>query len=100
MNRTKLQEGTRALYGNQFLTRYFILHQMSHRMDGAMHRPGTEVQPLGSLPFGGNLHRRVDQLVDPFIFAGGNGDHRDPQRLLHLLDFNGSAVGPHLIHHI
>ncbi len=40
MNRTKLQEGTRALYGNQFLTRYF--RNCKIRVGASIVRPYTD----------------------------------------------------------
>ena len=48
----------------------------------------------------GHMHRVAHQLVHAFILGGGDGHHRDTQHGLHLVDADGAAVAPHLIHHV
>ena len=78
-------------------------------MDAAVHRTHrvlgviafhAEVHPLGlDVPLG-YKQGVVDELIDALIFGGGNGDYRNAQNLLQLIDTDGAAVGPDLIHHV
>ena len=78
-------------------------------MDAAVHRAHrvlgiiafhAEVHPLGlDVPLG-YKQGVVDELIDALIFGGGNGDYGNAQNVLQLIDADGAAVGPDLIHHV
>ena len=42
----------------------------------------------------------IHQLRYTLAVGGGNGNHRNAQRLAHLLHVDGAAVGAHLVHHV
>ena len=65
-----------------------------------MHRPGAKVHSFWFLAVSSHLQSRINQLGDAFIFTGRDGNDRNAQGLLHFTDFDGAAVGPHLIHHV
>ena len=47
-----------------------------------------------------DVHRVVNQLVDPFVQGRGNRHHRDPEHFFHPVDVHRTAVAPHFVHHV
>ena len=82
-----------------------VLDQVAHAVQTAVHRAAVaalvaEIHPQGRFLIFGHMDGVVDQLVNAFIFGGGNGDHRHAQQGFHLVDIHRAAVGGHLVHHI
>ena len=42
----------------------------------------------------------ADQLIDAFIFRGGNRDDRDAEHGLHIVHTDRTAVSGQLVHHV
>ncbi|CDD53729.1 putative uncharacterized protein [Ruminococcus sp. CAG:379] len=85
--------------------RRMILDQTHDPVDTPMHGTAAavgiaEILSAGALLVLGNVERMVDQLVNALILGGRNGHHRHPQCLLHFIDEDGTAILPHLVHHI
>ena len=60
----------------------------------------AEINLLRLLLILGHMNRMADQLVNSLALGSGNGDNRDSQGLLHLIDQDRAPVLPQLIHHI
>ena len=60
----------------------------------------AEVCPSGALLVLGHMDGVLHQLFNAFILKRRDGDDRNAQHLLHLVDTDGTAVFPHLVHHI
>ena len=65
-----------------------------------MHRAGTEVEACRAAAVARRGDGRFDQLVDPFVFDGGDRHDRHAQLLRQASELDGAAVGAELIHHI
>ena len=82
-----------------------ILDEMHDGVETSVYRSAVflrvaEVNDLRLLLIFRHMKGVGHQLVDTFVFRGGDGNHRDPQHFLHLVDTDGSAVFPHLVHHV
>ena len=78
-----------------------ILHLMADRMDTAVHRPLlAKIRHLGIKASGSRLPDGRNQILDSLVLGSADGHHRNAQRFLHGLCINGTAVSPHLVHHI
>ena len=79
-----------------------VLDQMHDRMDPPVDPflLFTEVHLQRLLLVSGHMDCMADQLLDPLAPGCRNGDHRNAQGLLHLIDQDRAAVFPELVHHI
>ena len=82
-----------------------VVNEMHNAMEAAVHGAVvilrvTKVRPAGALLILGHMDGVLHQLFNALVLEGGNGDDRNAQHLLHLVDTDGTAVFPHLIHHI
>ena len=48
----------------------------------------------------GHMHCMTYQLVHALVLGSRDGHHWDTQHGLHLIDADGAAVAPHLVHHV
>ena len=60
----------------------------------------TEINCLRTFLIFCYMNGMLYQFINSFILCRRNRDDRDSQHILHLIDQNGTAVFPHLIHHI
>ena len=60
----------------------------------------AKIHPSGALLIFCYMNGMLYQFINSFILCRRNRNDRDSQHLLHLIDQNGAAVFPHLIHHI
>ena len=82
-----------------------ILDKMHDRMQAAVHGSAVVigvavVHFLGTFLVPRHMEGVGHQLVDALVLRRGNGDYRNSQHLLHLVDADGAAVFPDLVHHI
>ena len=78
-----------------------ILNLMANRMDTTMHRArGAKIINLRILPVPCNMERRLQQLLNSFIFNRTDGNNGNPQLLTHAADIHCAAIIAHFIHHI
>ena len=82
-----------------------ILNQMHDCMKAPMYRTTvfiyiTEINWLRTFLIFCHMNGMLYQFINSFILCRRNRDDRDSQHILHLIDQNGTAVFPHLIHHI
>ena len=61
---------------------------------------GTKVDAPGSFLVVCHMKSVVNEFPNAFVFGGRNRDDRDPEKRLHAVDVNLTAVAPHLVHHI
>ena len=69
-------------------------------MDSVVDRSGAEVHLLRQKALLRRFDGAMTQLVDAFVFAGGNGNYRNAQCLLHLLNIDENAAISYLVHHV
>ena len=89
----------------QALGRGVVLDQVGDGVEGAVDRAAVvvglaEVLAQGALLILRHVDRVLDQLVDALVLGGGDGDHGDPQQLLHGVHVHAAAVAGHLVHHV
>ena len=82
-----------------------VVDQMHDRVKAAMHRAAvivhiTEISPAGFFLILGHMQRMTRQFIHTLVFGCGNGDHRDTQHGLHLINADRPAIAPYLVHHI
>ncbi|MPM58275.1 hypothetical protein SDC9_105106 [bioreactor metagenome] len=78
-----------------------VFDLMGHRVDAAVDGAGrTKILDGGKRPALSSLHRGLYKLPNALVLHGGDGHHRDAQRLGHARNVDGSAVFPHLVHHV
>ena len=77
-----------------------IFDHVADRMDGAVHRAGTEILSARFLLTGCDIQQDMHQFADAFALARGNRDDRDAERFRQRRQIDAHAVGAHLIHHI
>ncbi len=82
-----------------------VLDQMHDPMEASVDRPAllvlpAKIDPARTFLIFCHMKGVVHQLVRPFILDRRHRHHRDPQHGLHLIDPDGAAVSPDLIHHI
>ena len=82
-----------------------IFNKMHDRMQTPMHGTAVfltvaKIHPSGALLILCHMNRMGNQLFNAFVFGCGNRNNRNAQKRLHLINQNGTAVFPHLIHHI
>ena len=82
-----------------------VLHQVHDAVEAAVHGPAVvvdvaEVLAAGPLLIVRDVNRVLDELVDALVAYRGDGDDRNAQDLLELVDPDGTAVALHLVHHV
>ncbi len=78
----------------------FVFYEVGNGVDSVMDRSGAEVNPFRQKALLCRFHSAVDQVVNTFVFAGGDGNYRNAQCLLHLLNIDENAAVPYLVHHV
>ena len=106
-HRKHLFRGFVALYqfgggktGRTMASRRLILDNMSDGVNRLMDLAGTEIQVFRHLFLFGGLDQLIHQLADSFVLAGGDGDHRDAQKIAQLFYMDGVSAGAYLVHHV
>ena len=82
-----------------------VLDQMDDAVDAAVHRAAVvvltaEIHAAGPLLILCHMKGMVYQLIHALILGGGNGNDRNAQHGLHLVDAHRAAVAAHLVHHV
>ncbi len=82
-----------------------VVNQMHNPMKAPVYCPAvvlrvTKILPAGAFLILCHMQCMVDQLVNSFIFRRRNRNDGDSKQLLQLIDPHGTAVLPHLIHHV
>ena len=82
-----------------------VLDQMDDAVDAAVHRAAVvvltaEIHAAGPLLILCHMKGVVYQLIHALILGGGNGNDRNAQHGLHLVDAHRAAVAAHLVHHV
>ena len=82
-----------------------ILHQMGQRVKTPVDSAAvivfvTEVLTHRSFLIMRHMNGMLHQLMNAFIFGGGDGNHGDTQRSFHGVNIDGTAVCGELIHHV
>ena len=82
-----------------------VLDQVDDAVDAAVHRAAVvvltaEIHAAGPLLILCHMKGMVYQLIHALILGGGNGNDRDAQHGLHLVDAHRAAVAAHLVHHV
>ena len=82
-----------------------ILNQMHDPVQTSVDCPApltfpAEVDPARAFLVFCHMKGMVHQLVGSFILDRRHRHHRDSQHGLHLVDLDGAAVSPNLVHHI
>ena len=97
-----LDELRRAEAGGDVEPVGVVRDEVHHGVEAAVHRGirPAEVRHLGQRPGPNGLHRLVDELADALVPCGGDGHHRNAERLTHLPHVDGAAVGVDLVHHV
>ena len=101
---TLRQLGSRETERNTRALR-MILNQMHDSVDTSMYCASfiirtAEIHLSGTFLIFRQMQGMVNQLIDPFVFCRGDRNHRHPQQFFHFIDSDGTAILPHLIHHI
>ena len=82
-----------------------ILDQVDDAMDTAVHRAAVvilaaEVHAAGTLLILCHVDGVIHQLTHALVLGSGNGNDRNAQHRLHLIDAHRAAVAAHFVHHI
>ena len=82
-----------------------VVDQMHDRVKAAMHRTAVivhiaKISPAGLFLILGHMQRMTRQFIHTLVLGCGNGNHRDTQHGLHLIDADRPAIAPYLVHHI
>ena len=82
-----------------------ILDEVQNAVDAAVHRAAVvilaaEIHASGAFLILCHMDGVVHQLVHALVLGGGDGDDRDAQHRLHLVDAHRAAVAAHLVHHV
>ena len=82
-----------------------ILDEVQDAVDAAVHRAAVvilaaKIHAPGALLILCHMDGVIYQLVHALVFGGGDGDDRDAQHGLHLVDAHRAAVAAHLVHHV
>ena len=82
-----------------------VLDQVDDAVDAAVHRAAVvvltaEIHAAGPLLILCHMNGMVYQLIHALILGSRDGDDRDAQHGLHLVDAHRAAVAAHLVHHV
>ena len=82
-----------------------ILDEVQDAVDAAVHRAAVvilaaKIHPPGALLILCHMDGVVYQLVHALVLGGRDGDDRDAQHRLHLVDAHRAAVAAHFVHHV
>ena len=82
-----------------------VVDQVNDAVDGPVHGPAVfvlaaEVVAGGRLLIFRHMQRVVHQFLDALSFRGGDRNDGDAEQSFHPVDVDGSAVAPHLVHHV
>ena len=82
-----------------------IFDQVDDAVDAAVHRAAVvilaaKIHPPGALLILCHMDGVVHQLVHALVLGSRDGNDRDAQQRLHLVDAHRAAVAPDLVHHV
>src|SRR5699024_7675196 len=85
-----------------------VLDQVDDGVDAAVHcAPGivgitgvAEIDAAGGFPMAGYVNGVLDELVNALVSGSRDGNHRDAQQFLQLVDHDSAAVGTDFVHHV
>ena len=91
--------------GRKAGTLRMVLDQMHEAVEAAVHRSAVVILVAEILAFRfllilGDMYGMLHKFAHTFAGGSGNRYDRDAEQALHLIDTDGTAVAPQLIHHI